>query len=272
MTQTQRMMTAEEAFSYSVQRYPSLYASLDEQSTRMAVYDQWFNVIGNGLRDQSDLQREYRWLPELEAWTKGVPSKYMGPEPIYEGFTQLQEQEPGEVPKPAFESRIREFYTVLEQEFHPEAQFWRRREKGTGFGFYPNFMPEYSLLYKVDRSALDSSWLQAGLYFYQHAQEYFSGAQADYYSSSWPQDPVLQQKRVAEFERDWIRLDPDAQRKQWATISDDHGLPFAGDTPAFLATLWEQEKARIDQFLSATVGMLEAELALRAAPSSSPSP
>ncbi len=264
---TQRMMTADEAFSYSVQRYPSLYASLDEKSTRMAVYDQWFNVLGNGLRDISDLQREFRWLPELAAWTQGVPQKYMGPEPIYEGFTQMQEQEPGEVPKPAFESRIRGFYTVPEQEFHPEVKFWRQREKGTGFGFYPNFTPEYSLVYNVDRSALDASWLHAALYFYEQAQEYFAGAQTDYYSGAWPQDPMLQQKRVVEFERDWIRLGPEEQRKQWATLSDNYGLPFAGDTRTYLATLWEQEKTRIHQFLSDTVQMLESELALRAMPS-----
>ena len=119
----------------------------------------------------------------------------------------------------------------------------------------------------MNRSALDSSWLEAGLYFYTQAQEYFASAQVDYYSDAWPQEPTLQQKRVNDFERDWIRLSAEEQRKQWAVIGENQGMPFSGDTRAFLATLWEREKTRIDQFLATTVAMLETELAQRTAPS-----
>ena len=251
-------MTAEEAFSYCVNRYPSLYASLNERSTRMAVYDQFFNVIGNGYRDLDDMEHHFTWTPAHHSVTSGVPAKYMGPEPIFEGYMKAVTTR-GQV-EPDFESRMRGFYTEAEKALYPDVQYWEPREKGEGIGFYPTFKEEFSLLHRIERDALDVSWLQAGIYFYTQAKEYFAGPDSDDYSRAWPSDPARQRQKIKEFERDTRVSDPAKKAELWATLSTNYGVPYTGDTPAFLQTCWTKEKSRIEKFIDSTLSMLQADL------------
>lgn len=262
MAAPSRLMTAEEVFAYNVNRYPSLYASLNEKSTRIAVYDQLFNVIGNGYRDMDDLQRHFTWTPAHQSVVSGVPQKYMGQEPIYEGFLKATQTRSGHV-QPDYESRMQGFYTEAEKALYPDVQQWNLHEKGEGIGFYPNFSADYSLLHKIDRNALDVSWLEAGLYFYREAKAYFASPEAEYYSDAWPSDVERQKEKVDRFDRD---RDPNKQAETWAMLSTNYGVPYMGDTPAFLSTYWDKEKARIVKFVDSTISTLELELRRRIEP------
>lgn len=261
-------MTAEEAFNYSMNSYPSLYTAVTVREARDKVFDQIFNVIGNGYRDHDEFVEGHLWQPNIAEMTRAYPAKYIGTAPLFTGYmaTETRGNNAFSFEMPDMHSALHGLYTEAEKEFHPDVKKWSHSNRHLGeHSPYPNFKPEYSLLYHVEIEKLDDSWLHAGVEFYEHCREYFNSPLCANYSGAWPSDPKKQERLVADYETGLARCIKgiDSQAEQWAAISKAYETPYKGDTALFIQERWVKEKARIEAFIDSTLAMLQTHLANR---------
>lgn len=271
-------MTAEEAFNYSMNAYPSLYTAATVREARNQVFDHIFNVIGNGYRDHDEFVEGHLWQPNIAEMTRTFPAKYIGTAPLFTGYTAMETRRKMAVPidipgidsslfdMPDMNSSLHGLYTEAEKEFHPDVKKWTQSNRFHGeHAPYPNFKPRYSLLYHVKLDELDDSWLHAGIEFYGHCREYFNSPLCEGYSGAWPSDPKKQARLVGDYEKAIARstVGIDDQAEQWAAISKAYETPYEGDVPLFIQARWSKEKDRIEAFIESTIAMLEENLAKR---------
>lgn len=261
-------MTAEEAFNYTMNRYALMYNSTTVQEARTKFFDHTFNTIGNGYRTFDDFAESFQWTPKMASMTQSFPAKYIGDHQLYMGYTAMRDgEDPAVSHRVDPDSDLHGLYTQEEQGLHPNVVRWIavRSQKQEPFAPYPNFKKEYSPVYKLELSKLDDTWLHAGVEYYQQAQAFFKGPNAEYYSGAWPSDPKKQAALIKDFESGFARTiqgiaDP---QEQWKAISKAYNQPYDGDTPAFIQAKWAKEQTRIQTFIASTIGMLENELASR---------
>lgn len=273
-------MTAEEAVNVSLNQYPSLYTSATLANARLKIFDQIFNVIGNGYRDHDEFVNAHQWTPKIAEMARGFPSKYIGVEPLYTGYMATTVRGEGAM---TFEmadihSSLQGLYTEAEKEFHPDVKKWslsngrRGQTQPEVHSPYPNFKTEYSLLYHVKIEELDDSWLKAGAEYYEYCREYFNSPESANYHGAWPADPQKQTRLIADYEQSIARCIKgiEDQAEQWAVITKAYETPYEGDTARFIQARWAKDKARIGIFIESTLSMLEEHLTNRR--DSSPSP
>jgi hypothetical protein len=261
-------MTAPEAVNYNLNKYPSLYASTSLLNTRLQVFGHLFNTIGNGYRDHDEFAEAYLWTPQIAAMTQNVPLKYIGSEPLYRGYTATEKREAGgflfDIANNA--SALHGLYTEEEKQFYPEVTKWIRTNRADEVHKpYPNFIPSYSLLYHLNLGILDDSWLKAGIEYYDYCREYFNSSASVDYHSAWPVNPEKQETLVESYNTAIARSIKgiEDKKEQWAAISKAYGIPYKGDTAQFIQDRWLKEKARIETFIEATIGILQEHLANR---------
>lgn len=275
-------MTAQEAFNRAVQQYPTLYAGASFEQARCKVFDQIFNVIGNGYRNQKEFDAGFRVPPDVRAQYRTAPTKYIDGQPLYVGYTRatplFSEDIAARLPgknnplRGDIDSMLEGAYTEEEKHFFPEVQLWRPLRMVSDWVPYPNFQTEYSLLYKIDLAKLDESWLAQGIDFYRSAQAFFIGPNSHLYHGAWPEDGRQQERLVADFKTAFSKYvdkspNPEEQNR---LISEAYEFPYTGDVATFIQARWAKEKARILNFISDTIERLEAELSTRQKPTSTP--
>ena len=279
-----RLLTAQEAFNRAIQQYPMLYAAASLHQARCKVFDQIFNVIGNGYRNQKEFDIGFRVPPAVRAQYQTAPAKYIDGEPLYIGYTKasplfsddIAARMPGtENPlRGDVNSMLEGAYTEEEKHFFPEVQLWRPLRVVSDWVPYPNFKTEYSLLYKIDLSKLDASWLDEGIEFYRNAQAFFVGPNSHLYHGAWPENDRQQERLVADFKTAFSKYvekssDPQEQNR---LISEAYEFPYTGDVTMFIQGRWAKEKARILNFIADTIEHLEVELSTRQQPKNAPTP
>lgn len=277
-------MTAQEAFNRAIQQYPMLYAAASLHQARCKVFDQIFNVIGNGYRSQKEFDIGFRVPPAARAQYQTAPTKYIDGQPLYIGYTRATPMFSDDVVAriPGKENPLRGdvnsmlegAYTEEEKHFFPDVQLWRPLRVAPDWVPYPNFKTEYSLLYKIDLTKLDESWLDEGIEFYRNARAFFVGPNSHLYHTAWPEDSRQQERLVADFKTAFSKYvekssDPQEQNR---LISEAYEFPYTGDVATFIQERWAKEKARILNFISDTVALLETELLMRQAPANDPNP
>ena len=55
-----KLLSPTKAVNLWINSYPSRYASDDRELSKLRVYDQIFNVIGNGIRDTDEVKQALR--------------------------------------------------------------------------------------------------------------------------------------------------------------------------------------------------------------------
>lgn len=255
-----KLLSPTKAVNLWINSYPSRYASDDRELSKLRVYDQIFNVIGNGIRDTDEFKQA------LRNRRKGVqtpPAKYTSGEPLFWGYTRAKEYGEGEykIAVGDIDSSLDGVFTEEEKQHHPEVKVWVQcRIMGGEEGFvpYPNFDKKYSTVWQIDRSILTREWIDEIAWFYRKCEQFFDGPDAHRYHRALPIDPKKLERRVEDMERALVQYRKGATiEEQWASITKAYGVEYRGDILDFMQRRWEEEYVKIREFITETIDLLE---------------
>lgn len=266
-----KIMTAEQAFNYAMNKYPSLYATSSLQDSKYIYQDHIFNTIGNGYRNLKEFIEEHAINKENEHLLASFPEKYISDEPLYYAYTKTKKFADFEIgdsdsilPGVYTEKEINEMVGVAKCFVQTNAPIIEDDE----FPYderlipYPNFSKEYSLVWKMDLSQLDDSWKIAALEFYERAKDFFTGDFSHLYHNAAHKSDWRMEETIESYETNFKRYKKDGMSdKDWyVVISKEYGHLYDGDTKKFIETKWIKEKERIIEFIEETLGKLEQQL------------
>lgn len=233
-------------------KHPTLYAADSYENAARHIFDQLFNVIGNGIRDDEELMSE---LAETEIVEESFAQKYLTGEPLYWGYEQVRELCSGVfVPENSAESVV-----ALESEKHlyPSVKLWVQSNKRfsdkteTQRVPYPNFDEKYSLIYKTNFKELGEEWIDAAIWFYEDAKKWFE-TKSKYYHYAYPSHSERKDQSLIDSFTEKFQKYSDND-----SISKDYGVEFHGDIDDFARRRWQKELTRINTFIDNSIQMLK---------------
>ena len=261
------IMTVDQAYNVSMNKYPSLYTSSTIEQSQMKYYDHIFNVIGNGFRDMNEFLREHTINSKNQMYIDNFPDKYITNEPLYYVYKKVNKI--GSLIVGDQNSVIKGIFTVEEIANMPEAKHYvqcndgiNKKEKSE-FIPYPNFSKEYSLVWD-NISKLDPSWLKAAIVFYTKCQDYFNSDQVFTYHHAHPKNNNDKKwdYLISQFQNsfDKYKTEGITDKQYHAIISKEYECPFDGDIKKFIKIRWENELKNINKFIEETLERLNIEL------------
>ena len=236
------MMLSPEQYVYNqVASYPSLYHANSYDAAAKRVFDQLFNVIGNGVDLPDELDRPI--VDQVEV------AKFLRGEKVYWGYTEVEELANGVmIPK---RSSDQNHLVCVESEktLHPEVLLWIDC-KDYPWTPYPNFEKKYSTVYEPEFKNLGKEWIEAAIWFYEECVEFFNNT-PEWYVYAYPCKFQREtDNRVYDMK---VRLQSYKSNEE---ISEAYGCEFDGDIDKFLRLRWEKDLSRIDRFISKTLSYL----------------
>lgn len=223
-----------------VKRYPSLYASSSYEHSKFAVFDQLFNVIGNGIRDNEELKNGFKCFIGVD--TEDMSHYYDGT-PLWVGWIYYRN------------SASAIYVWEHEKENHPEIKDWFLPDPRQGFKTpYPNFEKRYSLIWKTDFLKMAKhtpEWMDEALWFYETCRKFFEGDCSSYhyaYPKETPEKTKYEEKCF---------LDMMEKYDSNEAISKAYETEYTGDIVDFLKRRWTKEKARILEFINETIQLIK---------------
>lgn len=236
------MMLSPQQYVYNqVVSYPSLYHANSYEAAAKRVFDQFFNVIGNGVDLPDELDRPI--ADRVEA------AKFLRGEKVYWGYADVEELGNGVmIPKRSSDGKSL-ICVESEKALHPEVLLWIDC-KDYPWTPYPNFNKRYSTVYEPEFKDLGKEWIEAAIWFYEECVKFFNNT-PEWYVDAYPcksqreTDNQLYDMRV--------RLQSYKSNEE---ISEAYECEFDGDIDKFLRLRWEKELSRIDRFISETLSYL----------------
>lgn len=238
------MMLSPEQYVYNqVASYPSLYHANSYDAAAKRVFDQLFNVIGNGVDLPDELDRPI--VDQVEV------AKFLRGEKVYWGYTEVEELANG-VMIPKRSSNGKSLICVeSEKALHPEVLLWIDC-KDYPWTPYPNFEKKYSTVYEPEFKDLGKEWIEAAIWFYEECVEFFNNT-PEWYVYAYPCKSQREtDNRVYDMK---VRLQSYKSNEE---ISEAYGCEFDGDIDKFLRLRWEKDLSRIERFISETLSYLRA--------------
>ena len=236
------MMLSPEQYVYNqVATYPALYHANSYEDAAKRVFDQFFNVIGNGVDLPEELDRPI--VDQVEV------AKFLRGEKVYWGYTEVEELANG-VMIPKRSSNGKSLICVeSEKALHPEVLLWIDC-KDYPWTPYPNFEKKYSTVYEPEFKDLGKEWIEAAIWFYEECVEFFNNT-PEWYVYAYPCKFQREtDNRVYDMK---VRLQSYKSNEE---ISEAYGCEFDGDIDKFLRLRWEKDLSRIDRFISETLSYL----------------
>ena len=237
------MMLSPEQYVYNqVASYPSLYHADSYESAAKKVFNQFFNVIGNGVHLPEELDRPITDLVEAEKFLRG--------ENIYYGYTEVEDLGRGVIiPKRSSDDN---YLVCVESEkaLHPEVLLWIDC-KEYPWTPYPNFEKKYSTVYEPEFKDLGKEWIEAAIWFYEECVKFFNNT---------PELYVYAYPRKSQRETDNRLYDMRVRLQSYKSneeISEAYECEFDGDIDKFLRLRWEKKLSRIDRFISETLSYIK---------------
>ena len=236
------MMLSPEQYVYNqVASYPSLYHANSYDAAAKRVFDQLFNVIGNGVDLPDELDRPI--VDQVEA------AKFLRGEKVYWGYTEVEELANGVMSPKRSSDQTHLVCVESEKTLHPEVLLWIDC-KDYPWTPYPNFEKKYSTVYEPEFKDLGKEWIEAAIWFYDECVKFFNNT-PELYAYAYPCKSQREtDKRVYDMK---ARL---RSYKSNEEISEAYGCEFDGDIDKFLRLRWEKELSRIDRFISKTLSYL----------------
>lgn len=243
------MLTPRQYVLLQVITYPSLYASPSYEESARLVFNQLFNVIGNGVRDQYEL---------LSTITQQIPddleeqaAKYLTGEPCYYGYFKVRDL--GGYEMPEGDSIV---CIESEKSNHPDVVYWVNC-RYLKFTPYPNFNEDYSIVYRSDFLSLPIEWRNAAKWFYEQCRDFFNSDRVVKYHGYFGDGSTNKDKNTISDYREAIdRNFESGKYKNFDDVSEAYGIEFTGDYTTFIRQRWDKELARITQFIDKTIAML----------------
>lgn len=227
--------------------YPTLYYGKSYEECAFKVFDQLFNVIGNGIRDQEEMM-EYLSVPPVD---EQLAKKYMTGEPIYWCYKQVNKWNMGEgEPDKLLESEL-----ALVRDQYPLTVDATKKLRGEPeFRVpYPNFQKQYSMVWFDEFLDLDQEWKDAAIWFYTKCKDFFM-TNSQYYHYAFPTSSLREDaNRVYDMEERIKKYD------SWNKVTEDYGVEYLGDVEDFLSRRWQKELNKIMSFIDGTLARLKNE-------------
>lgn len=257
-----KLMNAEQAVNLSINRYPSLYYAPSLERAKMHVFDQIFNVIGNGIRDTQEFLNEFTINKDNKPYLDNLPAKYVSGEPLFYAYSETENLY-GDKLSPNFDSEIQGLFTQSELEQMTDVKITREaKPKRDFFVPYPNFQEQYSLVWRVDLNTFDDSWFKAALFYYENAKEFFHSEHVHHYHGAFPKDKVQADNLIESYEKNFnkYRTEGMTEAQYHQAITKAYELEYEGDTEDFVRRRWVVELARIELFIDTTLDKLNRAL------------
>ncbi len=263
-----KLMTAEQAFNYAMNKHPSLYTEDNIADAKFKYFDHIFNTIGNGYGNFREFSAEHTINDENKNFIESFPEKYITSKPLYYAYTKVKKIGSFEMGESG--SELPGLYTEEELKSKPEVLYKVQsnrsihKDREQQFGYkesllpYPNFSREYSMVWRMDMSKLDASWMDAAKEYYVRAKEFFNSEASQFYHGAAPKVESMMDELIASYEKNFIRYKKDGMTEiQFnEAISKAYELNYDGDTKAFIEKRWEVEQKRILKFIDKTLDKL----------------
>lgn len=226
-----------------VKAYPCLFNGPSLHEMRMKVFDQLFNVIGNGIHDGANLQDAFK-----SALTNMDPEfnhRLLGGERLYTGYakviTYMYETIQRTIPD-TMGPRVTVF--EMDKPFHPDMKVWKEEDNEPFSAPYPNFDKEYSLIYKVDLSEHGLEWIDAAIWFYEECRCFFRGPNVSQYHDAFPCETPEKTLRCIEDYQNAL-----TKYTSYDAITNAYGVEYRGDIEDFILRRWTKTLGEIYVFL-----------------------
>lgn len=236
------MMLSPEQYVYNqVASYPALYHANSYDAAAKRVFDQLFNVIGNGVDLPDELDRPVTDLAKAEKFLRG--------ENVYYGYTEVEDLGRGVIVPKRSSDQNHLVCVESEKELHPEVILWIDC-KDYPWTPYPNFEKKYSTVYEPEFKDLGNEWIEAAIWFYEECVDFFNNT-PEWYAYAYPCKSQREtDNRVYDMK---VRLQSYKSNEE---ISEAYECEFDGDIDKFLRLRWEKDLSRIDRFISETLSYL----------------
>ena len=235
------MLSPEQYVHNQVATYPALYHADSYESAAKKVFDQFFNVIGNGVYLPEELDLPVTDLAKAEKFLRG--------ENVYYGYTEVEDLGRGVIVPKRSSDQNHLVCVESEKQLHPEVILWIDC-KDYPWTPYPNFEKKYSTVYEPEFKDLGKEWIEAAIWFYEQCVEFFQ---------TTPEQYVYAYPCKSQRETDNCVYDMRVRLQSYKTneeISEAYGCEFDGDIDKFLRLRWEKDLSRIDRFISKTLSYL----------------
>lgn len=255
----QRIMTAEQAFNYSMNMHPTLYSSESVELSKFKFFDHMFNTIGNGIRSLEEFIERHIINENNESFTKSYPEKYISSQPLF--IVYKEHQMIGNHKSPKHGTEIIGLYTQAEVNEMPDSYSTIQINKKykfvdeKDFSPYPNYKKEYSMVWQMDLSKLDKSWTEYAIWYYEKAKEFFHSDNVSDYHGAYPKTEKAISRIIADYDSAFERYKKDNMTEEefYKAISDAYELEYDGNTQDFIQRRWNKEFSRILSFIDETL-------------------
>jgi len=288
------MITFEQYFAASLNKYPGLYAGPNIEYSMFMVCDIAFNTIGSGVSEtimhiDSNVNIEYPFYlvnntplyyaydplkaniiscgdkenPRYRILNSSVPGVQIGLFSFNEALIATGGKEEYVSPVGNVE-RIHPLHS--KRDGGPYPNFAKRNSiVWNGISYTPsrydlntdNFV--YGVKKNVSFSDMPTDWHEAAKTFYFQCRDYFNNEQqCSWYTHGYNKfDSKMQIKQVGDMENILKIYGDLSNRDIQLNISKDYELSFNGDIPDFLQRRWDKERSRILVFLNDTISYLD---------------
>lgn len=234
------IITADEAFNWQMNTYPSVFMAPSVSLARLKYYDHMFNVLGNGYSWEKRFLSEHDRSQIDPLLLVSYPEKYTSGVPLYYAFTEMHNGSPG--------SCLEEIFTLEETESRADIVCKRLIKNNGEFTPYPNFNKNHSMIWKM--RSMGESWDRAALDYYTQMKDFFDGPNVHTYHGAVPKEPVQLNSMVLQYTKTLSTYNSQED------IIKDFNVAYNGDPLEFIERHWEQELHRIHIFLDETIEKL----------------
>jgi hypothetical protein len=239
-----KVYTPREYVLLSVGTYPTLCSAPTFDEVALKVFEQLFNVIGNGIRDHEELLEH---IAHVEGSDFVTGEKFITSETLMSGYEKTR------IIGKDFE--IADGYAsvhCLESEMgqHPEIKKWIDSRRYPWHP-YPNYKEEYSIVYRSNFKELGNEWIDAAIWYYEQAQEYMKTIPNGYHGA-YPTGDAKEDARLIKGYEEFMD-----KYKTNAEVSAAYGVEYNGNLEEMVAARWKKEHARINEFITNTINYLK---------------
>lgn len=231
--------TPDDYVLFRVGEYPTLYAAETFEQAKLRVYDQLFNVIGNGIRDEDELRDDLK----RRKFDRDRAQKFCNGAKVFWGYTQVRDF--------GGDFKIGEGESItagdFEQVQYPDIIHWQESSY-CRWNPYPNFRKQYSAIWFPNfREVAGDEWVAEAVWYYGKCREWFATNGNNYHGAFPTGNPGKDVQFVADMYKQRERYETDE------AFSEAYGMEYTGDMQDFMARRSAKTIANAIAFIDETI-------------------